>query len=208
MDVASVHRAWHDREGEYSPDYYAYYGPNESSEAIVDVIETDAPADPAILELGCSSGRHLAALYREGYRDLSGIDINPDALSVMAETYPDLADTGTFYLDAIENVLEDFDDRAFDVVFSVETLQHIHHDHVWVFEEVARVTGDLLVTVEIETPRGEGERDADTDSMTYVNDELPLYYRDWGEVFAGLGFEETGSRRLGRDTMRVFRRRE
>ncbi len=209
MDAPSVHRTWHDREGEYSPNYYAYYGPDEASEAICEVIETDAPDAAAILELGCSSGRHLASLYREGYRNLSGIDINPDALSVMAETYPELADTGTFYVDAIENVLGDFDDGAFDVVFSVETLQHIHHEHEWVFEDVARVTGGHLITVEVENADREGEEaGADTVPMTYVNDEFPLYYRDWGQVFANLGFEATGSRELGRDTMRVFRRRE
>jgi hypothetical protein len=41
--------------------------------------------------------------------------------------------------------------------------------------------------------------------VTYVNDEFPLYRRDWPAVFTGLGFELVETEDLGRATLRVFR---
>lgn len=197
MNSNEVHRQWAERSGEYSPDYYAYYGPNGTSDLIRRTLDSLSDPEPSVLELGCSSGRHLAHLREHGYRDLSGIEINAEALDVMAENYPDLADEGTFYVDAIESVLPGFEDGRFDVVYSVETLQHIHTDNEWVFADIARVTDDLLVTVENE---GDGE-----ESVNYVKNEFPLYYRDWRTVFGALGFDHVDSESLDRDTFRAFR---
>ncbi|WP_132061471.1 class I SAM-dependent methyltransferase [Halorussus amylolyticus] len=226
MDSTDVLERWANRSGEYSPDYYAHYGPNEASESIRARIDSAVSSDPAVLELGCSSGRHLAHLQDHGYENLHGIEINDDAFDVMEDAYPDLADSGTFYADAIENVVADFDDDRFDAVFSVETLQHLHPDHEWVFDELTRITDDVLVTVEneggegdtetdrregdTETDRREGdtETDAETDDdpdVNYVNDDFPLYYRDWHRVFTERGFTEIGSESLKRDTLRAFR---
>lgn len=223
MDSNEVRRQWADRSGAYSPAYYAYYGPDESSEAIRRLLERFVDRDAAVLELGCSSGRHLSHLADHGFENLAGIEVNPDALDVMEESYPELADQGTFYLDAIEDVVVDFADDQFDAVFSVETLQHLHPDAEWVFAELARITDDVLVTVENE---GEDAADADGDGGThdhemtgdgaetsqddgpevnYVENEVPLYYRDWDRVFTDLGFDEVESESLGRDTLRAFR---
>ena len=226
MDSNAVRQGWARRTGEYSPRYYAYYGPNETSELVRARLDDAVGPDAAVLEVGCSSGRHLAHLHEHGYSDLHGVEINEDAFAVMAETYPDLAAQGNFYADAVQNVVSDFDDGRFDAVVSVETLQHIHPDDAWVFAELVRITGDLLVTVEIEgemdeeddeddrePTRGddrepgredEGERDAD-DGVNYVNDEFPLYYRDWNRVFTDLGLVEVGSQSIGTDTLRAFR---
>nr|WP_303650387.1 class I SAM-dependent methyltransferase [Halalkalicoccus sp. NIPERK01] len=193
-----IHRQWAERSGEYSPDYYAYYGSNEASELLRRTLDRLPASDPSVLELGCSSGRHLAHLHEHGYRDLSGIEINDEAIDVMEETYPALAACGTFYLDTIEEVVTGFEDGRFDAVYSVETLQHIHPDNEWVFEELSRVTADLLVTVENE---GSGD-----ETVNYVNGEFPLYYRDWEAVFSDLDFREVESHALKRDTFRAFRR--
>ena len=204
MDAEAVLAAWHDRSGEFSPDYYAYYGPNETSERIRRILDAAIDRDGAVLELGCSSGRHLSHLYDHGYRDLTGIEINEQAREVMETTFPDLAGAGTFHFDAIEDVIADFHDGEFDAVYSVETLQHIHPDNAWVYEEIARVTDDVLVTVEIEAPTGRpGSGDA---SVNYVNEDFPLYYRNWNRVFSPLGFTEVDVDRLDRDTLREFRR--
>lgn len=197
MNPTEVQRQWAERSGEYSPDYYAYYGPNETSDLLRRAFDSLSDPQPTVLELGCSSGRHLAHLHEHGYRDLSGIEINDEAIDVMAETYPELAEEGTFYVDAIEEVLPEFEDDRFDAVYSVETLQHIHPDNEWVFAEIARITDDLLVTVENE---GDGE-----ETVNYVNDEFPLYYRNWRAVFGEYGFDEIDSPSVERDTFRVFR---
>jgi len=206
VDPDDVREEWAERSGEFSPTYYAHRGPNETSESIRELLEHFLGTDARVLEIGCSSGRHLAHLHEGGFRDLHGIELNEDALDVMAETYPNLAADGAFHLGHAGELLPVFDDRSFDAVYTVETLQHIHPDEAdEVFEEVARVTDDLLITVENESARGAGAReDAD---VSYVNDEFPLYHRNWKEVFSQRGFaqllEEPSKRR---DTLRAFRR--
>ncbi|WP_224335181.1 class I SAM-dependent methyltransferase [Haloprofundus halobius] len=219
MHPDEVRQRWAERSGEFSPDYYAYYGPDEASEAIRRRIDAEFDADASILELGCSSGRHLAHLHDHGYRNLHGIDVNEEAMTVMRQAYPELAAAGTFHIDTIENVVPEFDDDAFEAVYSVETLQHIHPDHEWVFDELARITSDYLVTVEIEgaadectegTELGEsGGRSEgnEVSEVNYVDDEFPLYYRRWGRIFSNRGFVETSAERLKNDTLRQFRRR-
>ena len=223
MDSHEVRKQWAERSGEYSPAYYAYYGPDETSEAVRAVVGRFLDRDARVLELGCSSGRHLAHLHEHGFDDLAGIEVNAAAFDVMRENYPDLAAAGTFYCDAIEDVVRDFEDDRFDAVYSVETLQHVHPDADWVFDELARVTGDLLVTVENEGDAADAAGDADADgadspggddagvdrpAVNYVNDEFPLYYRDWHRVFTDLGFEQVLVERGDRDTLRAFRPRE
>lgn len=202
MNSNEVRERWAERSGEYSPDYYAHYGPDETSDSIRARLDAAVDSDAAVLELGCSSGRHLAHLRDHGYEDLHGVDINDAALDVMEDEYPGLAADGTFYIDAIENAVTDFRDGRFDAVFSVETLQHIHPDHEQAFGELRRITDELLVTVENEGD--ESDRSADP-AVNYVNDEFPLYYRNWSRVFTERGFVEVDSESVNRDTLRAFR---
>ncbi|WP_121823106.1 class I SAM-dependent methyltransferase [Halostella salina] len=195
MDSHEVRRAWADRSGEYSPTYYAHYGPDATSELIQSVLERRAGREASVLEVGCSAGRHLAALADAGFSDLTGVDVNGEALDVLAETYPDLAATGTFHETTIEEYVTGLDD-AFDAVFSVETLQHIHPDAEWVFDELVRITDGVLVTVENESGAA--------GAVNYVDQDVPLYYRDWNGVFTDRGLVEVESTETKRDTARVF----
>lgn len=203
MDPDENHRGWAERAGEFSPEYYAEIGPNEVSETLGDVFEHYVSEDAEILEIGCSSGRHLEYLRKSGYENLTGIDINDESFDAMSEHYPRLAETVTFRAGAIEELLPEVADGAFDVVYSVETLQHVHPDDEWVFEEVVRVTDDLLITAENEgnSPK-RGRPDA---TVSYVHDEFPLYHRDWKEVFSALGVAQLLREPGKRDTVRVFR---
>jgi SAM-dependent methyltransferase len=242
VNSEEVRRRWAERSGEFSPEYYAYYGPDERSEAVSTALTECLDRTASVLELGCSSGRHLAHLAEEGFDRLHGVEVNGEAFDVMAETYPDLAEQGTFYHDTIEDVTGSFDDGQFDAVYSVETLQHIHPNAAWVFDEIARITDGVVVTVENEgggsgSSGGAGGGDgsdgaggggdsgggdaaavssaiADDDSpvtgVNYVNDEFPLYYRDWSRVFERRGATEvesdvTGTDGDDRDTVHVFR---
>lgn len=205
VDQNEVRRQWAERSGEFSPEYYAYYGPNETSEAVRRLLDRFVDRDARILELGCSSGRHLEHLFGHGYENLAGIEVNPAAFDVMERTYPDLAAHGTFYLDAIEDVVGEFESGQFDAVYSVETLQHIHPDAEWLFEDLARITSDLLLTVENE---GDSDRTRATEpAVNYVNGEFPLYYRDWNRIFTELGLVEVDATWGERDTVRAFRHR-
>ena len=203
MEPNSVRESWTNRAGEYSPQYYAHYGPNETSAVIREALDARLDRDAAVLELGCGSGRHLDHLATHGFEDLSGVDINAEAFDTMRETYPELAAEGTFHCGAIEDLVGEFEDGAFDAVYSVETLQHLHPDAEWAFEEIARITDEVLITAEIEVPAGEsGSADRD---VNYVDDETPLYYRDWSEIFTSLALVEVDVTRGKRDTTRTFR---
>ncbi|AQL41222.1 SAM-dependent methyltransferase [Halorientalis sp. IM1011] len=203
MDPEDVRQDWAERSEKYSPTYYAEIGPNEVSETLGDVLAHYCSDDARILEVGCGCGRHLEHLRRTGFENLTGVDINDDAFDVMADHYPRLAEKGTFHTGALEDLLPEFDDGAFDAIYTVETLQHVHPDDVWVFDEFQRLTTDLLVTAENEgnSPnRGRGETD-----VSYVDDEFPLYHRDWKSVFSERGFAQLIREPTERDTIRVFR---
>jgi len=184
VDLNSVRDTWTNRAGEYSPAYYAHYGPNETSTVIRDILSGYLSRDATVLELGCGSGRHLEHLANHGFENLTGVDINAEAFDTMRETYPTLAADGTFHCSPIEDIIEDFDDGQFDAVYSVETLQHLHPDVEWVFKEVARITDNILVTAEIEDPMRESSS-SDPD-VNYVDKDTPLYYRDWSRIFTSL----------------------
>ena len=203
MDPEETRRSWADRSGEFSPAYYAEIGPNEVSETLSEVLSYYADESAAVLEVGCSSGRHLANLLENGFENLTGVDINDESFDVMAEYFPELTETGTFHTGALEEVVPEFGDGEFDVVYSVETLQHIHPDNEWVFEELVRVTGDLLVTAENEG--NSPERGRPDNAVSCVRDDFPLYYRDWKTVFSDLGLAQLLRKPGKRDTVRVFR---
>lgn len=203
MDPEDVREDWATRTGRFSPTHYAEIGPNEVSEIIANALDHYVTDDAAILELGCGSGRHLNHLLDQGFENLAGVDINDDSFAVMDDYYPRLAEIGTFYNESLERLLPEIDDDAFDVVYSVETLQHIHPDDEWVFDALTRVSGDLLITAENEgnsPTRGRGEFD-----VSYVDDEFPLYHRNWKEIFTDLGLAQLLCEPTRRDTIRVFR---
>jgi len=200
VDAHDVRRQWAERNGEFSPTYYAHRGRDATSEFLRRTFEPRMEGDACVLEVGCGVGRHLAELADAGFTHLTGVDVNAEALAVLEETYPSLADRGTFYAETIEESLPTVADSAFDAVYSVETLQHVHPETEWVFDEIARVTGEWLLTVENESGK--------YGSVTHVDDDIPLFYRDWGRVFGERGFEPVAVTEGRRDTRRLFRRRE
>lgn len=204
MDAETNHRHWAERSGEFSPTYYAHLGPNKVSQHLVSVIDSYlGDGSVSILELGCSSGRHLAHLLDHGYEELSGIDLNEESFEVMADYFPELAETGSFRPGAIEDVVVDYPDNAFDVVYSVETLQHVHPDDEWVFDELARITSCLLVTVEHEGDLSDGEDTGKT--PRFVHGDIPIFHRDWKRIFANCGMIQLLCAPFDRGTIRVFR---
>lgn len=200
MNPDEVRSEWAGRTGEFSPEYYAYRGSDTRSEAVRRILAGHLGPDIAVLELGCNSGRHLAHLAESGFRDLAGIEVNEGALGVLEETYPRLAEVGDFHARSFERILPRLPDGGYDAVYSVETLQHIHPESSWVFAEVARITGGLLVTVENEGREGSSQNT----TVTYVDEDLPLYHRNWKKVFTRLGFIEIEQQAGERNTIRVF----
>lgn len=107
----------------------------------------------SILELGCSCCRNLNYLYQHGFKNLSGIDINQDAIDYASIFYTEMMkqvyDIPKIYCAPVEDRLKEFDNNEFDVVFTFATLQHIHINMLnYVCQEMQRIAKLYICIVE------------------------------------------------------------
>lgn len=103
-----------------------------------------------ILEPGCNVGRNLNYLFEAGFRNLEGIEISKNAVELLHKSYPEMAQHITVHIKPIEEALSSFEDDAFDVVFTMAVLQHIHTESEWIFPEIVRITKSFLILAENE----------------------------------------------------------
>lgn len=164
-----IHSYWRSPPTENAPERYAWESRGERSRFLVSLVERYASSDARILEVGCNVGRNLEYLRRAGFMNLTGIDINPQAVALMGQTYPELADLATIKVGAAEDIIPSFGDSEFDVVFTLAVLEHIHPESEWLFAHLARIAR-TLITIE--------------DERTVHWRVFPRNYR---EVFEGLG---------------------
>jgi SAM-dependent methyltransferase len=125
--------------GNNSRDYMKTIWRSQALRKLVD----DLPPDARILEVGCNVGRNLAYLHENGFPHVEGIEINPHAVELLRETYPELADV-TIHVGAAGDVLPQLADDSFDLVFTMAVIEHIHPDESHVFDEMVRVGHDVL----------------------------------------------------------------
>jgi SAM-dependent methyltransferase len=71
-----------------------------------------------ILEIGCSGGPLLKQLQADGYDQVTGIDISPDAIELCRQR----GLIGTQVMDAQKTT---FDDGSFDVIIASDVLEHL-----------------------------------------------------------------------------------
>ena len=143
----------------------------------MEVLEPHLRTEDRILEVGCNVGRNLSVLLDGGYRHLTGIDINGDAIALLRESYPELAATATLIVSPVEEAIREMPDGAFDLVYTLAVLEHIHPDSEWIFQEILRITSSTLVTIEDE--RGVSVRHTP---------------RDYRKIFEDLGANEIDER--------------
>jgi len=173
-NLNSVHSYWLTRNSKGSNAYTDYFKNEESSQFLVDLIKKRLDKkEIKILEVGCNVGRNLNALFKKGYKNLYGIEINSNAIDAMRTHYSDMTETVKIFNNKIEDVIKGFTDNEFDVVFSMAVLMHIHHDSEWVFDHLSRITKHYLITIEDET--GVAMRN---------------FPRDYKQVFEGIGLKE------------------
>jgi len=77
------------------------------------------PKDARLLEVGCNTGNQLALLQKMGYRDLSGVELQPYALEIARSRTKGIALQEGSALDLPHQ------DAAFDLVFTSGVLIHI-----------------------------------------------------------------------------------
>ncbi len=167
LSPSETHAYWRHPADENSPECYLV-NRRARSEWVAARVETLVGKTARILEVGCNAGPNLAELHNRGFTNLEGVEINPDALNLLAQTYPEMPV-------ALHNMpVEEFAPTMsdYDLVFTVAVLEHIHPDSEHVFQMLSAHTHWLL-TVEDEHGRS------------------PRHFpRNYGFVFAQLGMRE------------------
>ena len=120
------------------------------SKFLVNLIKKYAKPDSRILEIGCNVGRNLNYLFRNDFKNLSGIEISDIAVKQLIESYPEMAKIINIYNFPVEKIIKKLRDGKFDIVFTMAVLEHIHVDSEWIFPEIVRITKGFLITIEDE----------------------------------------------------------
>lgn len=113
------------------------------------IISKYANKNDSILELGCSVGRNLNVLYKNGFKNVLGIEISKKAVELGIEHYPDLKDK--IILSSIEDKIKEL--KSFDIIFTRATLEHIMFTSEWIFPVIEQLTNKYLITIEDEKSR-------------------------------------------------------
>ena len=138
----------------------------------VDLDYLQMPPDARVLDIGCGSGRHTAALFDLGRCFIVGADASASDLRQARQRlhfHEQVAQhpAGTWALSAADVTRLPFIDNGFDVVICAEVLEHVR-DHGQALTELARVlkpSGELIISV----PRHWPERLCWALSSTYRN---------------------------------------
>lgn len=147
--VADTHDYWR-QPGDGSNLPQEYLEGRARSELLVRTVKQHAAGDPRILEVGCNIGRNLQYLFEAGFNKLEAIEISSNAIEILKQRFPLMARAAVIHNAPAEEVIRNLKDNSFDLVFSMAVLEHIHKQSEWIFPEMARVTGNLLITIEDE----------------------------------------------------------
>ena len=144
--IQTIHGYWANPDAGNQPDDYTE---GESrSEFLLNEVKEYLRTSDFIFEPGCNIGRNLNCFYKNGFTHLFGADINHAAVCSMGKHYPDLKIVSM--IGKLEDVLPIIETDAFDVVYTMAVLEHIHPDSEFLFDHLVRIAKRLLVTVEDE----------------------------------------------------------
>lgn len=85
---------------------------------IEEVIKHASGPGAPILDLGCNVGRYLNALYKRGFTNLYGIDVQREAFVHMDKVFPDMKAVAHVEQGTFQEYLPRVPDRFFEVVFT------------------------------------------------------------------------------------------
>jgi len=196
MDFQENQKFWRDH---HNPARYLN-APHERTDALVELVKS-LPFDKynqdnaaCILEIGCNSGRNLAALWKAGFHDLMGVEINPAAVRLFRDTFPDL--NVLIAPSAVEDVIRQYPTGMFDLIYTMATLLHIPPASDWIFAEIARVSCQYVLTVECENS-----------NAVYAGAQRQ-WSRNYKTIFESLGMHQVQTRNgfgdLNKYIMRLF----
>ncbi len=135
-------------DGQNLPHFYLEGEPR--SQFFVGIVKRYASPNTNILEIGCNVGRNLNHLFEAGFKNLEALEISEKAVQLLKQSYPEMARHTKIYNMPVEEIIKEFDDSQFDIVFTMAVLEHVHTDSEWIFSEMARITKSFLITIENE----------------------------------------------------------
>ena len=145
-----LHQYWmNPRDGSNLPSNYLQpAGGERRSSFLCELIDSyTINKDNTILEIGCNVGRNLNYLFNAGYKKLSGVEISQDAIDMMKQVYPEMFNKSNICCSSIEDIIKNFEDNTFTVVFTMAALQHIHPTAKFIFYEMVRITSKYIITI-------------------------------------------------------------
>ncbi|MEG8946597.1 class I SAM-dependent methyltransferase [Rosettibacter firmus] len=142
---------WENPDENNNPVYYLdNNNTNERTIYLINLINKWFPdKNIKILEIGSNVGRNLNYLYKNGYKKLTGIEINKEAIKLMSIHYKQCYDNVIIINDAVENVIKKIKQNEYDLIFTMAVLEHIHKKSEWIFNEMIRITNNII-TIEDE----------------------------------------------------------
>ena len=175
-----LQKYWRNSDKMYNNPSGYLQGSSERSEYLVSLVKQyvkpDDSSSSSILELGSNVGRNLNRLWKAGYHNLSGVEINPEALKLMKQKFPDMQ--VMTYEGSIEDRIKELGE--YDLIFTMAVLEHIHSDSEWIFSEIARKAKRYLITIE-------GEK---------KNVSELHFPRNYKNIFEGLGLQQVYEKHL------------
>lgn len=174
-----LHSFWRNPDKHNRPEGYVE-GMERSKQLLELIKKAGLDSKSRILEIGPNVGRNLNYLFENGFSNLAGIEINSEAVRLMKEKYPEMSAKAQIYNQPAEEKIKEFANEEFDLVFSMAVLEHIHEDSAWIFGEMARIAGKVIITIEDES--GASWRH---------------FPRNYKAIFEGLGFEQIYERNCG-----------
>lgn len=144
-----LHQFWRQPwDGSNLPQHYLMG--EERSQFLAEIVKRHAPQNARIIEVGCNVGRNLNYLFLAGFKELSAIEISENAVQLLKQSYPEMARYAKIYNTSVEEIIREFKDCEFDIVFSMGAIEHIHTDSEWIFPEIVRITRNFVITIEDE----------------------------------------------------------
>ena len=89
-----------------------YINDTPKEEIFLEYIVNNISKEKTIFEFGCNAGRCMRYLFRNGYKKLSGFDINEESIRILAKNNHEMAWKGLFMcgeLNEVECIFEKFD---------------------------------------------------------------------------------------------------
>lgn len=139
--------------------------------------------DDNVLELGCNCGANLNGLFKLGYKDLNGVEINNKAIDWMKSVFPEMASKTTVHQGLLQNVVPDLKSNSYDLIFTMAVLIHVHPKSNFLFQEMKRVAKKYVAVVECETA-----------NCNYV------FARNYKRMFEQLGCKEVKAEFITKET--------